>query len=40
MLPTNIFDRLFISHASGYAIANPRSLKPSAGSLPRSSMGH
>jgi hypothetical protein len=29
MLPTSIFDRLFISHASGYAIANPRSLKPS-----------
>jgi hypothetical protein len=27
-LPTNIFDRLFISHASGYAIANPRFLKP------------
>jgi hypothetical protein len=39
-LPTNIFDRLFISHASGYAIANPRVLKPSAGSLPGSSMGH
>jgi hypothetical protein len=30
---------LFISHASGYAIANPRFLKPSADSL-RSSMGH
>ena len=29
-LPTNIFDRLFISHVSGYAIANPRFLKPSA----------
>jgi hypothetical protein len=29
-LPTNIFDRLFISHASGYAIANPGS-----SSLPR-----
>jgi len=29
MLPTSIFDRLFISHAGGYAIANPRSLKPS-----------
>jgi Aspartyl protease len=40
MLPTNIFDRLFISHASGYAIANPRFLKPSAGALPGSSMGH
>jgi hypothetical protein len=39
MLPTNIFDRLFISHASGYAIANPRFLKASAGSLPGSSMG-
>jgi Aspartyl protease len=38
-LPTNIFHRLFISHASGYAIANPRFLKPSADSL-RSSMGH
>jgi hypothetical protein len=31
ILPTSIFDRLFISHASGYAIANPRSLKPSGG---------
>ena len=39
-LPTNIFDRLFISHASGYAIANPRFLKPSADSLLGSSMGH
>ena len=39
-LPTNIFHRLFISHASGYAIANPRFLKPSADSLPGSSMGH
>ena len=29
MLPTSIFDRLFISHAGGYAIANPRSIKPS-----------
>jgi hypothetical protein len=40
MLPTNIFDRLFISHASGYAIVNPRFLKPSSGSLPGCSMGH
>jgi len=29
ILPTSIFDRLFISHGRGYAIANPRSLKPS-----------
>jgi hypothetical protein len=33
-LPTNIFDRLFISHAGGYAIANPRVLKRSTNSLP------
>jgi hypothetical protein len=40
MLPTSIFDRLFISHASGYAIANPRFLKRSANSLLGSSTGH
>jgi hypothetical protein len=38
-LPTSIFDRLFISHASGYAIANPRFLKRSANSLVGSSTG-
>jgi hypothetical protein len=31
MLPTSIFDRLFISHAGGYAIANPRRLNASGG---------
>jgi Aspartyl protease len=40
MLPTSIFGRLFISHASGYAIANPRFLKRSANSLLGSSTGH
>ncbi len=39
-LPTSIFDRLFISHASGYAIANPRFLKRSENSLLGSSTGH
>jgi hypothetical protein len=28
MLPTSIFDRLFISHSGGYAIANPHVRKP------------
>jgi hypothetical protein len=39
-LPTSIFDRLFISHASSYAIANPRFLKPPADSLLGSSTGY
>ena len=39
-LPTSIFDRLFISHAGGYVIANPRVLKRSTNSLLGSSTGH
>jgi hypothetical protein len=39
-LPTSIFDRLFISHAGGYVIANPRVLKRSTNARPVSSNGH
>jgi hypothetical protein len=39
LLPTNTFGRLFISHLGGYAIANPRFRKSSAGP-PSSSSNH
>jgi hypothetical protein len=33
--PSSIFERVFIRHAGGYAIANPRRLKPSGGAYYR-----
>jgi hypothetical protein len=39
LLPTSTFTRLFISHAGAYAIANPRTRKPSAASPARISAG-